>query len=110
MNINLHIEQLVLDGLPVTGSQAVLVQEAVESELTRLLGKGNLGHFKNSAAAYSSAPPIQLVPGTKPLGLGYQIAHAVHGALAPGQLSPSGNLSRTGRIVQARHCLAGREQ
>ncbi len=37
MNINLHIERLILDGLPMTRSQGVLVQAAVEAELGHLL-------------------------------------------------------------------------
>ena len=37
MNINLHIERLILDGLPITRQQGPHVQAAVEAELTRLL-------------------------------------------------------------------------
>ena len=42
MNIKLHIERLVLDGLPVTRSQGPLVQAAMEAELARLMAEGGL--------------------------------------------------------------------
>jgi hypothetical protein len=37
MNISVHIERLVLDGLFVSHGQRPLLQAAVEAELTRLL-------------------------------------------------------------------------
>ena len=37
MNIRLHIERLILDGLPVNSVQSPQVKAAVEAELTRLL-------------------------------------------------------------------------
>lgn len=37
MNIQVHIERLVLEGLPVTSLQGPLIQQAVEKELARLL-------------------------------------------------------------------------
>ena len=42
MNIHVHIERLVLDGLPVAPGRGDLVREAVEAELTRLLAEGGL--------------------------------------------------------------------
>ena len=83
MNINLHIEQLALDGLPVTGGQGALVRAAVESELTRLLAEGDMNHLRSGAAAHASASPIQLSQDPNPLSLGHQIARAIHGTLTP---------------------------
>ena len=37
MNINLNIERLILEGLPILGSERGLLQAAVEAELARLL-------------------------------------------------------------------------
>ena len=37
MRINVHIERLILDGLPVTSLQGPEVGAAVETELARLL-------------------------------------------------------------------------
>ena len=41
-NIHLHIERLVLDGLPIDRGQGPHVQAAVEAELTRLLTENGL--------------------------------------------------------------------
>jgi len=37
VTVRVHIERLVLDGLPVTAAQGPRVQAAVEAELTRLI-------------------------------------------------------------------------
>jgi hypothetical protein len=37
MNIRIHVERLILNGLPVEARESALVQAAVEAELTRLL-------------------------------------------------------------------------
>ena len=42
MNINVSIERLVLDGLPVSSAQGSLLGAAVETELARLLATGGL--------------------------------------------------------------------
>ena len=42
MNINLHIERLVLDGVNIAPDQRHLLQASVETELTRLLTDGGL--------------------------------------------------------------------
>ena len=42
MNIELHIEHLILDGLPLSRNQGMDVQAAIEVELTRLLEAGQL--------------------------------------------------------------------
>ena len=89
MNIHLHIEQLVLDGLPVTGGEGALVQAAVEFELTRLLAEGRLNHLKNGAVAHSFAPAIQVAQSADAMRLGHQIARAVHSSLAPRPARPS---------------------
>ena len=41
-NIHLHIERLILDGLPIERAQGPHVQAAVEAELARLLTENGL--------------------------------------------------------------------
>ena len=83
MNIQLHIERLVLEGLPVTRHQRTLVQAAVEQELGRLLGAGQL----NSQIASGGAMPalqggmIQAPNAASPARLGAQIAGAVYSGI-----------------------------
>lgn len=83
MKINLHVERLILDGLPVSSHQAPLVQAAVEAELARLLTSERLAGTLNSGGATPrvNAPGIQLHSDNSPAQLGRQIAAAVYGGL-----------------------------
>lgn len=83
MNIHLYIEQLVLDGLPITGGKGAVVQAAVESELMRLLAERRLDHLKSGAVAHCLAPPIEVAQSADAIRLGHQIARAVHTSLGP---------------------------
>ena len=80
MNINLHIERLVLDGLPVSQRDRLQLQAAVEAELTRLLATGGLRSELLSGGAMRSlgAGEFQVSNNMSPRDLGNQIAHAVH--------------------------------
>lgn len=80
MNINVHIERLILDGVSVAPSQRPLLQAALEAELGRLLTEGNLGvELRSGGAVHSiSTPAIQLSPDGNQNQWGHQIAHAVY--------------------------------
>ena len=82
MNLNLHIERLVLEGLPAGGAQGAMVQTAIETELARLLANGDLGSWTSGAMASLPAQRIQLDPDSKPELLGRQVAQAVRNQLA----------------------------
>jgi len=83
MKINLHIERLVLDGLPLADGQGAIVRAAVEGELARLLGDGGI----TQSLQEGIAPPnlrtdvIALNAESSPTQVGQQIARAVHGGL-----------------------------
>ncbi len=83
MNINLHIERLVLDGISLSPGERPLLQAAMEAELTRLLASGGLGDtLQSSGALYNMRTAgIQLVNNEIPARLGEQIAGAVYGGL-----------------------------
>ena len=83
MNIHVHIERLILDGLPVTTAQGPLVQAAVESEISRLLGADGLSASLRVGGALPSVAggTIELRSNPGPVDLGKQIATAVSGAL-----------------------------
>jgi hypothetical protein len=83
MKIKLHIERLVLDGLPVERRDGSIVQAAVESELTRLLSSEGLAPSLLSGGAVPHAPggSIQLTGQSNPTQMGTQIAKAVYGGL-----------------------------
>lgn len=80
MNIQLHIERLVLDGLPITRSQRPLVQAAVEAELARLLAADGLSPIVVAGGVLPRVPAgdIQLTKDDDPGSLGQQIARAVY--------------------------------
>ncbi len=84
MKINLHIERLVLEGLPLSSSHAPLVQLAVQQELTRLLGVNGIGPGLMSGGAMPQAHGgnMQLARETSPRQMGTQIAQSVHEGLA----------------------------
>jgi len=90
MNINVSIERLVLDGLPVSSAQGPLISAAVETELARLLATGGLEMSLQSGGAWPSVP-VSVVPLTasKPAQLGRQIAQAVYGGIGQEQSSTS---------------------
>lgn len=83
MNINLHIERLILDGLPISHSQRPLVQAAVEAELARLLATDGLSSclMAGGAMPYVPGGSIQLMSDGNPKTLGQQIAQAVYGGI-----------------------------
>lgn len=83
MNIRIHIDRLILDGLPVTHSQGPLVQAAVEAELTRLFAENGLvSHLQTGIAVPSvRADAIQLTAGNGPTQLGTQIAQSVYSGI-----------------------------
>lgn len=83
MKINLHIERLVLEGLPIAHHHGPLVQAAVETELTRLLvaeGVNAHSNFTSGATPRVAAPSIQVL-NEDPVETGEQIARAVHGGI-----------------------------
>jgi len=83
MNINVSIERLILDGLPLAHSQRPLVQAAVEAELARLLAAGGLAANLQAGGALPSIPggSIQFTGDNNPSQLGQQIAHAVYAGI-----------------------------
>jgi len=80
MNINLHIERLILDGVNISPDQRRLLQASVETELGRLLAHGGLlpSFSEGVALPHVSTNGIQLGDGNDPLQMGRQIARSVY--------------------------------
>jgi hypothetical protein len=83
MNINLHIDRLILDGVNVPHSQRHLLQTSVESELTRLFTKGGVPqHLANRGISPQvPAGAIDMSSGNDPVRLGQRIAQSVYGGI-----------------------------
>lgn len=82
-NIHLHIERLILDGLPIERVQGRHVQAAVEAELARLLTENGLDPTLGAGGVVPGvdASGIQLSPGSSPAQIGRQIAQSVYGGI-----------------------------
>jgi hypothetical protein len=84
VDIRIHIERLVIEGLPVPPSQRPLIQAALEAELAgRLtaLGPGP-GLLADGAISRLAAGTMHLPAQPGAAALGRQIAGAIHAGLA----------------------------
>jgi hypothetical protein len=78
-NVVLHVERLVIAGVPLNTHQAAQVQRAMERELVRLLRHDGAGDtFRSGAVPVVAAPPIHIVSPLRPAELGRHIARSVH--------------------------------
>lgn len=87
-SIEVHIEELLLHGLPLTRGQGSDVQAAVETELARLLTEQGLSRFAAGTTPHLSARSIELTNDNKIAHVGHQIAQAICGSLTPTPASP----------------------
>lgn len=83
MNVNVHIERLVLDGLTVAHAERPALRATVEAELARLLAEGGLSPALRGGGALPSLPAgaIELPAEGNAVHLGAQIAQAVYQGL-----------------------------
>jgi hypothetical protein len=83
MNINLHIERLILDGLNIGPDQGSFVKAAVETELSRLLSEGGLASGLQSGGALPNirAGSLELNGNENPSRLGQEIARSIYSGI-----------------------------
>jgi hypothetical protein len=83
MNITLHIDRLVLDGVALAPNQRHLLQASIETELTRLLTERGLatGLTQGLAVPRLTAGNIHVNATNNPAQLGQQIAQSVYGGI-----------------------------
>jgi hypothetical protein len=83
MNINLHIERLILDGLAIESGQGGLVKAMLEAELSRLIEAHGLSASLQAGGAMPGLPAsaIELQAEKNPAQIGAQIARAVYGSI-----------------------------
>ena len=82
MDINLHIQRLVLDGVDIAPGQNDLLQASVTNELTQLFNSGGLASnlIGGSSLSGVATNSIQLSDGA-PQSLGQQTALSVYGGI-----------------------------
>jgi hypothetical protein len=110
MKIHLHIERVVLDGLPVKSHEAGHVRTAIESELIRLLNERGLSHELQRGGAVSrlGLAKMNTKSADRPGDVGHSIAQAVHGALvAENTATRVPTVARANRSTQPRASLPG---
>lgn len=83
--VSLHIERLVIEGVPLGSRQLVQLREAAQRELTRLIERDGVGSaLKGGALPKLAGPTIQTGDPVRPAELGRQIARSVHESLIRG--------------------------
>lgn len=84
MNINLHIERLILDGLPFEARHRAMLQTEIETELVRLMTENNIAANWQSGGAVSSVrtDAIQMTTQSSPAEIGRQIAGSIYGGIS----------------------------
>ena len=78
--VRLHIERLVVDGLPLTPAQAARMQAALERELARLLVHGDPAAWRAEAVRPVAAAPVTW-DASRPHQLGRALARTVFASL-----------------------------
>jgi hypothetical protein len=80
--MNLNIERLVLDGLPITRRDGPRVRASMTAELERLIRVHGVSDQMRSAGAVPVVPAdaLRFNQGSSPKRLGTQIARAVYGS------------------------------
>ena len=100
LSLRLHIERLVIDGLPFAGRDAALFQSSLETELTRLLRDGRFSADGVHSVALASLPAAQCAlgeaadaraSGRRVAGTLYETLHgrAFTGGLEPATARPT---------------------
>jgi hypothetical protein len=83
MNIRLHIDRVVLDGIGLAAADRPHLRAAMESEIARLIGERGLSPELAGGIAVPSvrAPGIELGADARPAQIGTAIAGAVMGGV-----------------------------
>jgi hypothetical protein len=83
VTIYIHIERLILDGVPLPAVERPLLQSVVERELARRLTASNpwAGVFAGGAVTRLTAPMIHLPAQPDASAVGRQIGGAIHTGL-----------------------------
>ena len=83
MNIRIHIDRIVLDGLSLRPNSRNQLGDAIKRELERLLTENGLPEAWNAARAVSAArgTDISLPADGSPIQLGARAARSIYGSL-----------------------------
>jgi hypothetical protein len=82
MKINLHIERVIFEGVPIAAASHPAMRTAIVSELANLLAKEGLPGIAAGALPYLSGGALSLTSKSTPAQIGSQIAQALHRAVS----------------------------
>ena len=84
MNVYVHIDRLILEGVPVDFAGRPALQAAVEAEIGRLFAERGVapGLFAGGARAEAPAGAVSLPGGVGAEDWGREIGRAVHGGIS----------------------------
>jgi adenosylcobinamide amidohydrolase len=83
MNIELHIDRIILDGITLTAYERTLFQAALETELTTLLSAPGI-----SITGDIAVPDLRggdVTWNGNPTALGMQVAQVIYGGISDGK-------------------------
>ncbi len=83
MTINLHIERLILEGVPLNGGAQSTLRTALQRELANLLAREGLPGISAGAVSHLAGGTISLTTASSPAQIGSQIAQTLHRAVLP---------------------------
>jgi hypothetical protein len=85
MNVELHIERLVLDGVRLDRAGERVFRAAFQAELTRLIAEGGVSGALSATTPRVIAPAVSLAAESGPMQWGEALARSVYGGLGAGQ-------------------------
>jgi hypothetical protein len=81
MKVRVHIERLVLEGLPVGKEHARHLRAAVETELARLIERRGLSHEARQGVSVPRIQGPQARASRNPRGTGVEIARSIYAGI-----------------------------
>jgi hypothetical protein len=84
MNIHLHIERVIVNGVPDGLNRTDIVQKAVETERARLVHEQGLPFSTSGMRPHASGGSIHPTRDTNASGLGRQIAQGIYHGIRNG--------------------------
>lgn len=85
MNVELWIERLVVDGLPMSAGDGEVLRATLQKELARRLRRDGLGArlTRGLAAPRLTVDSVRLPREAGPAEIARQVGRSLHGALSP---------------------------
>lgn len=98
MNIHVHIERLVVDGMDIGPSGAIDLQGALQNRLTQLLSEHGLpsGFSKTNSIATAEPQALAITRRTDGSTLGGRVAEALHAGFQSHSARPEEHGSTSG--------------